>query len=129
MDPDDFLNFIKKMLEQGFKPRLDSGGNPFVSMSVIDNDNMSGMREAQIPFIDVIEDNGDYVVIADLSGADEKDIVCKIVEDEKKLKYLIISTSDSLAAKYYVNIPLENEKVKITNKSFRNGIFEIILKK
>lgn len=129
MNPDDFFNFIKKMLETELGGPVEGDGSMRGPIILRGGDGMPNRQEQyRAPFLDVIEGNkNEITIVADLSGANADDIVCKIVREGSQ-NYLVISTIDSLAEKYNVDIPLGKKRLEIVSTLFNNGVFEVTLK-
>ena len=88
------------------------------------------------PNIEIHEREDETVVILELPGIDEQDLVCDIRQKDDMphntqnddYQILYISTADSLGEKYNIGLKLPMSIKKIDDISIRNGVIEIILK-
>ncbi len=82
------------------------------------------LRIQREPLVDVVEEEGDVKVIAELPGMDKKDIQLFTTE---RILTINVNTSDR---KYFKELDLPFEVDESTARSmFRNGILSIVLKK
>jgi len=79
--------------------------------------------EVKEPFVDVFYENGEIKVIAEMPGVEEKDI--KIRAEGKKL----ILSADTPGRKYQGEVELDYPVKAEFERSYRNGVLEINLKK
>ncbi|MEM1643641.1 MAG: archaeal heat shock protein Hsp20 [Desulfurococcaceae archaeon] len=84
------------------------------------------VSEEREPLVDVFEEKGEVVVIAELPGVDRDKISCIVSEDKKKLT---IRASNE-ERKYYKEVdlpaPVDPESGKAT---YKNGVLEVRFKK
>ncbi|UCE28827.1 MAG: Hsp20/alpha crystallin family protein [Candidatus Bathyarchaeota archaeon] len=82
------------------------------------------IREEREPLIDVLEENEDVVIVAELPGVERNDIQLHTTE-----KQLTVSV-DALTRKYHREVPLP---VRVDSKSaqasYKNGVLEVRLKR
>lgn len=82
------------------------------------------IREEREPLVDVIEEDKDVVIVAELPGVERNDINLHAAED-----HLAISV-DTSERKYHKELPLPAMvDPKSARASYRNGVLEVRLKK
>ena len=81
-----------------------------------------GTKKGRQPLVDVMNKPEEIDVIAELPGVSKKDIVTKLSKDNKKL---IIDAAN----KFYKEVELPAKVKKIEKETYKNGVFEVTLKK
>ena len=82
------------------------------------------IREQREPLVDVLDEEEEVIVVAELPGVEKEDINLHASEDE-----LIISV-DTPQRKYHKELPLPEEvDPKPVRASYKNGVLEVRLKK
>jgi len=105
-------------LDQEGKPAIQQFGN--VKPSRV-GPQIKGERE---PLVDVIEENGEIAVFAELPGVEKNDI--RLHSNEKNLTISV----DSKGRKYYKELELPDSVLATSAKAtYKNGVLEVRLKK
>lgn len=78
------------------------------------------------PLVDVFEEKDEYIIVAEVPGVDEDNLVTKLREEKTK-KVLIISSKDE-KRKYYREIDLPLKVANGFTREYRNGVLEIHFK-
>jgi HSP20 family protein len=87
---------------------------------------MQELKGGMQPLIDIIQEEDEYIVVADVPGVEEDRIAVELREGEAK-KILIISSLDE-QRKYYKELDIPSNVASDFKKSYRNGVLEIRFK-
>lgn len=121
--------FLRKLFES-FMTKFGNGNvRIFAGDTLFDNNFTEEKQLGKLPHMEVVPtDDGSTELVVDLQGANEDDIVCKLV-GKNGTQSLIISTVDSLDEKYYADVKLGYDSFIISEQTFRNGVLDIVLKR
>ena len=78
------------------------------------------------PLIDVIEEEDEYIIVAEVPGVDEDKLVTELREEKTK-RVLTISSKDE-RRKYYREIDIPSKVASGFTREYRNGVLEIRFK-
>lgn len=105
----------------GFSMKISPDGK--VKLEEFGNINPNkGTKKGRQPLVDVMNKPKEIDVIAELPGVSKKEIKAKLSKDKKKL---VIDAAD----KFYKEVELPVKVKKIEKETYRNGVFEVTLKK
>lgn len=110
----------------GYSVRIGPDGKPEVSEFGNVKQGRSGplVKEEREPLVDIIENNGEVRVVAELPGVDKNDIQLYGTEDSLTI------TVDIPERKYYKEVALPAKVNVIDAKTrYKNGVLEVILPK
>ncbi len=110
----------------GYSVRIGPDGKPEVNEFGNVKQGRSGplVKEEREPLVDIIDNNGEVHVVAELPGVDKKDIKLYGTEDSLTI------TVDIPERKYFkeVNLPAK-VNVREAKTGYKNGVLEVILPK
>jgi HSP20 family protein len=110
----------------GYSVRIGPDGKPEVSEFGNVKQGRSGplVKEEREPLVDIIENNGEVRVVAELPGVDKNDIQLYGTEDSLTI------TVDIPERKYYKEVALPTKvNVGEAKTRYKNGVLEVILPK
>ncbi|MEM2963610.1 MAG: archaeal heat shock protein Hsp20 [Candidatus Anstonellales archaeon] len=114
----------------GFSVRIGSDGKPIVRefgnwKPGIEMKGLKALEEGErSPLVDVIDDKGEIVVIAEVPGVEKKEINLHATETELEINV------ENPERKYYRKVDLPKEVIPESSKAtYKNGVLEVRLKK
>ncbi|MDI6887484.1 MAG: Hsp20/alpha crystallin family protein [Candidatus Thermoplasmatota archaeon] len=113
----------------GFSVRVGRGGKPIIDKfgTLVPEARPKELKpevsEVREPLVDVFEEKEEIIIVAELPGVEEKDIKTELKED------ILIISGETKDRKYLKEVALPAKVTGALEKSYRNGVLELKLKK